>query len=472
MTALAYLTSEYWSELGQEVTTGWLRRSRMSREQAALDKCVVKAMRLTKNFQLHRAHSRHDAFVWTLDCDAGENLASEGPRAYRAIMNEVRRAGHTNAITLASDPLRVEIARLEPQPLWLREHWREIERWPRDEFLFSPGMTPVVNGHRVRRLQLTDPRIAQLISAGGTGSGKTTLGMNTLLTLALTTSPAKLRMLVVDPKQVDMSNSDLQRLPHLMAPVVTDATDAVDAVMTVHAEMRRRMEAVKEANSAGRRWAVPDRIFLYVDELFHLVQEKKSIQEPLGWIAGEGRGVGVHLMLSTQRPTVDVVTGHIKSNLPCRIVGWVRSAEESKIATGLAENHAERINGNGHFVMVIRSEQEPLHSYALDIEKDVPQLVDKIRKRWGETRAQNLTADVDNFSPVDDTAGKSYNEDKQIVDAVIGLGGNVSLNKVSEIAREITGKGVGRERAREIIEQAKAAIGETGQGHDGQSDQD
>lgn len=463
-----YTTPEYWQELSTDFALGSLRRARMSQEQKALDKCVARAMRRTPHYRLHRAHCRADAYIWTLDCDDGFNVGSDATRAQAAIVDEVRRAGLLNEIAVHADPLRVEIQRQAPALLPLSAVWAQVKAWPQNEFYFSPGMTPVVGRHQVRRLGLNDPRVAQMTVAGGTGSGKTTLGMNIALTLAMANAPEKCRILIVDPKQIDMANSDLQRLPHLIAPIITDPGQAVAALYAVAAEMQTRREEIAQARitNPGKRWVIPDRLFVYVDELAHLVRVDPNILAPLTWIAGEGRGLGHHLLLGTQRPTVDIMPGHLRANTPCRFAGWVRSAEEARIATGLPASGAEKQWGNGHFVMTMRSQTEIVHGYALDLDSQLPALADSICQRWsGKARplVVSATAKEDIAPQLTETETK-LKDDTAMLDRLTAIvqeeGGTdkLSLNRISKIGQEVEGAGIGRTRAERLRETVKRIV--------------
>lgn len=464
-----YSTPEYWQELGADLLVGWLRRVRMSTEQKALDKCVARAMRRTAHYRLHRAHCRADAYVWTLDCDDGFHIGGEVARAHSAIVDEVRRQGYLHEVTIHTDPLRVEILRQAPALLPLSAVWRQVMAWPQDQFLFSPGMTPIVGKHRARQLGLTHPRIAQMTVAGGTGSGKTTLGINIMLTLAATTSPQQCRMLIIDPKQIDMANSDLQRLPHLVAPIITDPGQAVAALYAVAAEMQARREEIAAANAAGKRWLLPDRTIVYVDELAHLVRVDPNITAPLTWIAAEGRGLGYHLIIGTQRPTVDVMPGHLRANTPCRFAGWVRSAEEARIATGLPASGAEKLSGDGHFIMTIRSQTEIVHGYAISLATELPAMVDAVCQRW-PTKARPLaisaTAKSD-MAPVLEETETKLKDDTAMLDALLAIaheeGGldKISLNRISSIGEQVEGAGIGRTRAKRLLEALRGILNDT-----------
>lgn len=463
------LSEEYWQELGADVMMGTLRRLRMDREQKQLDKCVARAMQRTAHYRLHSAHARADAYIWTLDCDPGFAVAGELSRALAAVVNEVRRQSLPHSATIHTDPLRIEIQRREPLPLPLAASWKEISGWKRDQFSFSPGMVPVMGRHHVVKLGLNDPRTAQMLVAGGTGSGKTTMGLNMLTTMGMNTSPALLRFLVIDPKQVDMANSDLAMLPHLVHPIITDTGLAIRALYAAAGTMKRLHDHVTAENAAGRRWQLTNRMVIYVDELAHLVRQEPEIVLPLTWIAEEGRGLGMHLIICTQRPTVDIAPGHLRANLPLRYAGWVRSAEEARIATGLPQSGAETLTGQGHFIQVMRSEMTTLHAYANNPLTDLPPLIADVRKRWGNQRAQLLDFahnDKAELGQVMEQVEAKVKDDTQMIAAVLAAAqqeggmGEISLNRISEIGQSVEGAGIGRTRAKRIQDTVRTMLDE------------
>lgn len=175
-----------------------------------------------------------------------------------------------------------------------------------------------------------------LLIAGATGSGKS-VGMNTfLLSLLYQNSPQDLKFIMVDPKRVELT--PYNGIPHLLTPVITDAEKAHTALKWAVAEMNRRYQEladkgyknIKEYNAAEPRPL--HRIVIVIDELADLMMQanKKETEALICRIAQMARAIGMHLIVATQRPSVDVITGVIKANIPTRIAFTVTSGVDSR----------------------------------------------------------------------------------------------------------------------------------------------
>jgi len=214
-------------------------------------------------------------------------------------------------------------------------------------------------------------KMPHLLIAGATGSGKSVC-INTIITsLVYRYTPAELRMLMIDPKMVELSMYNA--LPHLRHRVVTDNKDAAHVFKWAVWEMQDRYELL-HANSArnlgdfNRKLAEdPSKIvkangepydegplpyvILFVDELADLIMTVQAeVETPLALLAQKARAIGIHLVLATQRPSVNVITGLIKANFPCRIAFRVASKVDSR--TILDQNGAEALLGNGDMLFM------------------------------------------------------------------------------------------------------------------------
>lgn len=177
-----------------------------------------------------------------------------------------------------------------------------------------------------------------LLIAGQTGSGKS-VGMNGfLISLLLRNSPAELRMIMVDPKRVELGVYN--GIPHLLAPVINHPDKALNALKWCVAEMIRRYDLLTEARArnlgeynakVGKEEKMPA-IVIVIDELADLMMSgnKKEVENAIARIAQMARAVGIHLIVATQRPSVDVITGLIKANIPSRIAFTVASQVDSR----------------------------------------------------------------------------------------------------------------------------------------------
>jgi DNA segregation ATPase FtsK/SpoIIIE, S-DNA-T family len=197
-------------------------------------------------------------------------------------------------------------------------------------------------------------RMPHLLIAGTTGSGKSGC-VNTMLTsILLRSTPDDVRLILIDPKRIELSY--YERIPHLLTPVVSSPKEASAVLTNVVAEMERRYERLSsvrarnlpEANRAYRSRGEPPLPYLMVviDELADLMMvSPQAVEDAVIRLAQKSRAVGIHLVLATQRPSVDVITGMIKANVPSRIAFAVTSQTDSRVI--LDQAGAESLLGQG-----------------------------------------------------------------------------------------------------------------------------
>jgi S-DNA-T family DNA segregation ATPase FtsK/SpoIIIE len=270
----------------------------------------------------------------------------------------------------------VEIPNPEPEIVKLREIL-ESTGWQKNAGALPLGLGRDLDGNPYTADLAKMPH---LLIAGATGSGKSVC-INTIITsLVYRYSPRDLRLLMVDPKMVELIVYN--DLPHLRHPVVTDNNDAASVLRwTVH-EMGRRYKLLSanacrnlvEINRrirAGDELQRPDGwgkgvyeegtlpyIVLVIDELADLMMTVQSeVETPLAILAQKARAVGIHLVVATQRPSVNVITGLIKANFPCRIAFRVASKTDSR--TIIDQNGAESLLGNGDMLFLEPAESDP-----------------------------------------------------------------------------------------------------------------
>jgi S-DNA-T family DNA segregation ATPase FtsK/SpoIIIE len=194
-------------------------------------------------------------------------------------------------------------------------------------------------------LRLPSPNVAHVLIAGTTGSGKTALARTIVASLALNNSQRSLQLVLVDPK--GRGFLPFQGLPHLLVPVVTRVDEALPLLRKLLAEMERR-------DAEGRS---EPRLVVALDELADLVQVGgREVEAALTRLTQRGREAGIHLVACTQKPTAAVIGGLMKSNFPVRIVGSVPSPEDAKVATGMGGTGAERLLGQGDFLVVAQGQ--------------------------------------------------------------------------------------------------------------------
>jgi len=206
-------------------------------------------------------------------------------------------------------------------------------------------------------LRLPSSNVAHVLIAGTTGSGKTALARTIVTSLALYNSQRKLQLVLIDPK--GRGFLPFEGLPHLLQPVVTRVDDALPLLHRLVSEMERR-------DAEGRS---EPRLVVALDELADLVQVGgRDMEAALTRLTQRGREAGIHLVACTQKPTAAVIGGLVKSNFPVRIVGSVPSPEDAKVATGIAGTGAERLLGQGDFLVVAQGQVTRMQAAYTSIE--------------------------------------------------------------------------------------------------------
>ena len=253
-------------------------------------------------------------------------------------------------------------------------------------------------------------RMPHLLVAGTTGSGKS-VGINAMiLSLLYKSEPKDVRLILVDPKMLELSI--YEGIPHLLAPVVTDMSKAANALHWCVGEMERRYKLmsamgvrnlsgfnakIKEAEKAGT--PIPDpfalpgdpeagvpflkplpHIVVVIDELADLMMVVgKKVEELIARLAQKARAAGIHLILATQRPSVDVITGLIKANIPTRIAFQVSSKIDSR--TILDQMGAEALLGQGDMLYLAPGTGLPIRCHGAFVDdNEVHRVVDHLRK--------------------------------------------------------------------------------------------
>jgi S-DNA-T family DNA segregation ATPase FtsK/SpoIIIE len=254
-------------------------------------------------------------------------------------------------------PGRGTVAVEVPNPETATVYLREILVSP--EFVTTKGRLPLALGKDTTGNSVIADlaSMPHLLIAGSTGSGKS-VGLNTMIcSLLYKATPADVRFLLIDPKRLELGV--YEKIPHLLAPVVTDAKEAAARLKWIVGKMDDRykqLQAKAVRNIEGyNKEVLPEERLPYwvvvVDELADLMMVSAGeVQNSLVRLAQIARAVGIHLIVATQRPSVDVVTGLIKANFPTRIAFQVASKVDSR--TVLDANGAEQLLGRGDMIFV------------------------------------------------------------------------------------------------------------------------
>jgi len=320
-----------------------------------------------------------------------------------------------------------------------------------------------------------------LLVAGTTGAGKS-VGINgMLLSLVYKASPEDVRLILVDPKMLELSVYD--GIPHLLAPVVTDMSEAANAFKWCIAEMERRFslmahagvrslsafnQRIRDARAAGdpMRGPSPDGvhegpelepqpwIVVVVDELADLMMVAgKQVEESITRLAQKARAAGIHLVLATQRPSVDVLTGLIKANIPARIAFQVNQRVDSR--TILDQGGAEQLLGKGDMLFFPASYSAPrrVHGAFVD-DHEVERVVTHLKEVGAPEYDESVLSDPDEGSSAAEGGGGEDAESDPLYDQAVKIVTESRRASISNVQRRLR---VGYNRAARLIDAMEAA---------------
>src|SRR5438477_8333972 len=324
-------------------------------------------------------------------------------------------------------------------------------------------------------------RMPHLLVAGTTGSGKSVAVNAMILSLLYKADAKHVRMILIDPKMLELSV--YEGIPHLLAPVVTDTRLAPNALHWCVGEMERRYklmsqlgvrhlagynQQIVEARKTGKPIlnplsATPDKpepleemplIVVVIDELADLMMTTgKKIEELIARIAQKARAAGIHLILATQRPSVDVITGLIKANIPSRIAFQVASKIDSR--TILDQMGAEALLGQGDMLYLPPGTGNPLHVHgAFLTDGEVHRVVTHLKAQGGPQYHDGLLdrADVETDESVSFESGDA--EADPMYDQAVNVVLKTRRPSISLVQRHLR---IGYNRAARLIEQMERA---------------
>jgi S-DNA-T family DNA segregation ATPase FtsK/SpoIIIE len=300
-------------------------------------------------------------------------------------------------------------------------------------------------------------RMPHILIAGTTGSGKSGCVNAMLTSILLRATPDEVRMILVDPKRVELSH--YESVPHLLTPVVSSPKEASAVLANSLAEMERRYERLAElrarnlpeANRTLRKRGERPLPYLLVviDELADLMMvSPQAVEDAVIRLAQKSRAVGIHLVLATQRPSVDVITGMIKANVPSRIAFAVSSQTDSRVI--LDTSGAESLLGQGDMLF------KPLGSSRLQrvqgafvSEEEIALVVEQTRQREQELDKGYLELPEAFAHDGDDDHGEFDPDDDPLLDKAIEIVVQTQTASVSLLQRRMR---VGYTRAGRLID--------------------
>ena len=360
----------------------------------------------------------------------------------------------------------VEIPNRQPEAVFMRS----VMESP--EWTSSKAEIPIVLGKDVAgKASILDlAKAPHLLIAGSTGSGKSVC-MNTLImSLLFRFSPEELQLILVDPKVVEMA--DYQTLPHLITPVINDSKKVPIALRWAVNEMEKRYRQLAKAgvkkladynsrpvsNTApildDDGLPLPDRIPLLVvivDELADLMMTdaKSDVETSIARIAQKGRAAGIHIVIATQRPSTNIITGVIKANLPTKIAFKVSSGIDSRVI--LDKMGAEMLLGRGDMLFIPpgSSDLERIQGAMVD-DKDIKEIVAYVSKQRSqsfnqqviaeESELDDTSADIPDYAPKAEYSGEMFDDEDDfpaeispIISKYLQPGDNELMAKALEI---------------------------------------
>lgn len=344
----------------------------------------------------------------------------------------------------------IEIPNPKPRPVMLSEIVNS------EEFKTSKSPLTVALGVDLfGKPQVTDLRkMPHGLIAGATGSGKSVFINSVLISLLYKATPAQLRLLLIDPKAVEMAPYD--GIPHLLAPVISDPKVASAALKWVVNEMDQRYERLaaggarnieqfnqkaEESHEYGLKMPY---IVIVIDELADLMMvASNEVEDYIVRITQKARAAGIHLLVATQRPSVDVVTGTIKNNIPTRIAFMVSSQIDSR--TILDTSGAERLLGRGDMLYLGNGASQPVRFQGAFIDQEVDAVTDYVRKQQ-EARYEFAPDELVNANRM------QSNEDRLMPQVLtyISAEKNVSTSKLQRVFS------IGYNRAANLIDELES----------------
>ena len=345
----------------------------------------------------------------------------------------------------------VEVPNLSPNLVTLGDIFGDV---PQTASPVSVWLGKDISGNAV----WTDlARMPHLLIAGTTGSGKSGC-INTILTsVLLRSTPDEVRLILIDPKRIELAY--YESIPHLLTPVVSSPKEASAVLANVVAEMERRYERLAtvrarnlpEANRSFRKNGEDTLPYLLVviDELADLMMiSPQAVEDAIIRLAQKSRAVGIHLVLATQRPSVDVITGMIKANVPSRIAFAVSSQTDSRVI--LDQSGAESLLGQGDMLF------KPLGTSRLQrlqgayvTEEEIALIVEQARAQREQELDESLLQPPEDGAEVEASDEEFDPDEDPLLDRAIEIVVQTQTASVSLIQRRLR---VGYTRAGRLID--------------------
>lgn len=301
-------------------------------------------------------------------------------------------------------------------------------------------------------------RMPHVLIAGTTGSGKTVLLNSFIATLLFRTTPEEVKLLLVDPKRVELIQYN--GVPHLLTPVITEPEKVISALKWAIEEMERRYRLFAEVgvrnidayNELSGFSALPY-IVIIVDELADVMFfSPVEVEDTICRIAQMARATGIHLVVSTQRPSVDVLTGLIKANIPCRISFAVSSMVDSRVI--IDQPGAEKLLGRGDMLYIPPDQAKPTRIQGAYVsEPEIKNLIDFLKKQSAPVYTEEVISMPVRVTGRAGTTG-GLEEKDELFEEAVRVVCQYDRASASLLQRRLS---IGYARAARILDQLEAA---------------
>ena len=387
-------------------------------EEAVLEELHENADKIVKTLNEFNVKTRIEDIVRGPTVTRYELVPEAGVRV-KAIAN----LADDIALKLAADEVRIEcpipgksaVGIEVPNKITSMVYLKEL--LTTDKFKKAKGVLTCAIGKSVsgEEIFVDIEKTPHLLVAGATGMGKSVCINSFLISMLYKASPEDLRLILIDPKRVELTNYN--GIPHLLVPVVTEPKKSLGALQWAVTEMDRRFEIIEQAGvrnlaefnemvENGYEAEKLSRIVIVIDELADLKMTVPDIEGHITRLTQKARAAGIHIIIGTQRPSVDVITGLIKNNIPSRIAFKVPSLTDSR--TILDEQGAEKLVSRGDMLIKIVGNLKPIRVQGAFVSAGEIKLVIDFLK-------ENSTANYDEevMQQIDSNAAKLAKAEKR-----------------------------------------------------------